>query len=213
MNLADRLSGLNFRFRLGKSARARRRRVNHRWKIAAQVSPLEERCMLSFGDGPTSGILMPASNVSDPGLVMSQVNSTLKTITLTNNTNHKIYPFLQDTNVGKNPFDNNSYYDYTTGKPGGDIADNEYRLYAGYQTKVKGVNVSFLGVLPHSTITMNVPLVFWDGGTVRLVGNTPSTVERFLQPLMPGGNPLGRPFLFNSNKCPFTGRTFCVVSS
>jgi hypothetical protein len=47
MFLAERLSGLNLRSRLGASARARRSRVNRRLQVEAQISLLEERCMLS----------------------------------------------------------------------------------------------------------------------------------------------------------------------
>ena len=44
---AGSLSGLNLRLGFGESTRARRRRTNRRLHVAAEVSLLEERCMLS----------------------------------------------------------------------------------------------------------------------------------------------------------------------
>ena len=114
---------------------------------------------------------------------MSQENATLKTITLTNNTAHTLYPFLEDVNVGKNPnipAGGNPYYDYTTGTPGGDVADSEYRLYAGYTTKVKGVETAFLGVLPNTTITMTVPARVLGRGNRSPCGEHGTTRARFL---------------------------------
>jgi hypothetical protein len=205
MNLASRLSGLNRRFRLGNSAAAPRR-ARRKFQVPAQVPMLEPRCMLSRGDTPTSGLLMPATNVSDPNMVMSQKNVTLKTITFTNNTDHKLYPFLEDVNVGINP-NTGQRYDYTS-----DPGNEEYRLYLGYQVKSTGVVVSYLGVLPHSTLTVNVPVVFWDGGTVRVVGSTAATSERFLQPFNPGGNALGRPFLFNAANASYSQQPATFLS-
>ena len=47
--LGDRLSGLKLRLSLGTGARARRRRVDRRWQVAAEISGLEERCLMSRG--------------------------------------------------------------------------------------------------------------------------------------------------------------------
>ena len=71
MCLADRLSGLNLPSRLHQDAR--RRRADRRWQAPAQVSRLEERCMLS-------GIVMPATRGMTPDMVISQVNATMTTI-------------------------------------------------------------------------------------------------------------------------------------
>jgi hypothetical protein len=110
MSLADRLSGLNHRSRFAKSARARRRRVDQRWRADAQISLLEERCMLSVDLGgiplPTQAVFVP------PSQVMSQVNiQANKTITIYNNTNKPIFPIIEDANTGQNPDNNNAYYD------------------------------------------------------------------------------------------------------
>ncbi len=100
MSLTDRLSGLKLPSRFAKSARARRRRVNKRWQVEAQISPLEERCMLAAAVGiplPT-----PAGGFVAPSSVMYQTNSTLKTITTHNNTDTPIFPFIEDVNIGIN---------------------------------------------------------------------------------------------------------------
>jgi len=104
---------------------------------------------------------MPGPTV--PGNDVSQVlftgNSTVgnvpaKTITLYNNTNQTIYPFLYDANNG---FGGGPYDPF-------DAHGQEYRLYAGYQSE--GTN--YLGLQAHSSISFAVPLVFWDSGRVAI---------------------------------------------
>jgi hypothetical protein len=187
MSLTDRLSGLKLPSHFGKGTRARRRRVNKRWQVEAQISPLEERCMLAAPAGiplPT-----PAGGFVAPSSVMYQTNSTLKTITIHNNTNQTLFPFVEDVNIGQNPNNNNAYYDPN------DTPNIEYRLYAGYVAGGK----NFLGIKPNASITLTLPMVFWNAGTIQVVADTPATRARFLQPLNPGGNALGRPFLYNKS--------------
>ena len=72
-----------------------------------------------------------------------------KLVTFTNNSNNHqtIYPFLYSPN-------NNKIYDPI------DTANDEYRLYIGYQN-----NGNYILGLPYGkTITIDVPLVFWNGG-------------------------------------------------
>ena len=72
-----------------------------------------------------------------------------KLVTFTNNSNNHetIYPFLYSPN-------NNQIYDPI------DTANDEYRLYIGYQNNGKFI----LGLPYGKTITIDVPLVFWNGG-------------------------------------------------
>jgi hypothetical protein len=72
-----------------------------------------------------------------------------KSVTFTNNSNNHetIYPFLYSPN-------NNKIYDPI------DQANDEYRLYIGYQQDGKYI----LGLPYGKTITVDVPLVFWNGG-------------------------------------------------
>ena len=193
MSLADRLSGLNLRSGCAKSARARRRRVNQRWRVAAQISLLEERCMMSADLG---GIPLPtpADDFVPPSQVMSQVNiQANKTITIHNDTEKPIFPIIEDVNTGQNPDNNDAYYDPN------DTPGQEYRLYAGYVTKVKGTDQNFLGIPAGASITLTLPMVFWDAGTIQVVADTPDTRQRFLASFNPGGNVLGQPFLYNSS--------------
>jgi hypothetical protein len=193
MSLADRQSGLNHRSRFAKSARARRRRVDQRWRVDGQLSLLEERCMLSVALG---GIPLPtpAGGFVQPSQVMSQVNiQANKTITIYNNTDKPIFPIIEDVNTGQNPDNNNAYYDPN------DTPGQEYRLYAGYTEKVGGTNKNFLRIPVGASITLTLPMVFWDAGTIQVVADTPATRQRFLAPLNPGGNVLGRPFLYNTS--------------
>jgi hypothetical protein len=82
---------------------------------------------------------------------------TMKTITITNTTTKTIYPILRDANTGQDPNNTNknnpgNYYDPQ------DFHNQEYRAYVGY---VQG-GVEYLGLPAGATITIRVPVVFWD---------------------------------------------------
>ncbi len=145
------------------------------------------------GDLGGISLLVPVGGFDQPGDVMSQVNiGENKTITIHNNTDKPIFPIIEDANTGQNPYNNNAYYDPN------DTPGQEYRLYPGYQKKVNGSEVYFLGVPAHTSIKVTLPMVFWDAGTIQVVYDTPETRQRFLAAFNPGGNALGRPFLYNS---------------
>jgi hypothetical protein len=76
----------------------------------------------------------------------------VKQITLYNNTKQTIYPFLYDPNTGQSK--DGGYYDPFDGH------DQEYRGYIGYKVG----NTDYLGLQPGHSITIDVPLVFWDSG-------------------------------------------------
>jgi hypothetical protein len=142
---------------------------------------------------PKGGFVLPTD-------VMYQT-TTSKTITIDNNTTKTLFPFIEDTNTGVNPLLNQLYdpndYPYVP-NPNGMTTGQEYRIYAGYQKVVNGNVKNFLGLPANSSITLTLPMVFWNAGTIQVVGDTADTRARFLAPLEPGGNPLGRPFLFNT---------------
>ncbi|WZO98625.1 hypothetical protein EP7_000205 [Isosphaeraceae bacterium EP7] len=79
----------------------------------------------------------------------------MKTITLTNNGNSMVYPFIRGANTGQDPnaTSTNKYYDPQ------DVVGQEYRQYIGYQTR----GGTFIGLPRGATITFQVPLVLWDG--------------------------------------------------
>src|SRR5262249_6911361 len=81
-------------------------------------------------------------------------NVPTKTITLYNNTDQTIYPFLYDANNG---FAGGPYDPF-------DAHAQEYRLYVGYQSE--GTN--YLGLQAQSSISFAVPLVFWDSGRISI---------------------------------------------
>jgi hypothetical protein len=199
ISLADRFFGPKFKANFTKAARSPRPRARRQWKGPAQIARLEERSMLSVG--PPVGIPLPTPKGGFvlPTQVMSQT-SISKTITIHNNTNRTLFPFIEDTNTGVNPLLNQLYdpndYPFVPGSNGVTIGQ-EYRLYAGYQKVVNGTVTNFLGLPANASITLTLPMVFWNAGTIQVVGDTPDTRARFLTPLEPGGNALGRPFLFN----------------
>ena len=164
MSLADRLSGLNLRLRFKKSARLRRCRKNYQPVAAAAL--LEPRCLLASAVfPPATPITMPADY--DPNGVNSVVwmgetglKVPVKTITITNTlppvkgepTANMIYPFFRDTN-GAAKYQDGTIYDPK------DPALQEYRGYIGYEQG----GTKYIGLPAGDSITVTVPLVFWDG--------------------------------------------------
>ncbi len=194
--LGDRLFGLKLHLRLGTGARARRRRVDRRWQVAAEISGLEERCLMSRGlylhrtlkdasqstiyvadksgnpstepytlknvaANPAAVMFMGGTSPNTPGVDWGTVPT--KSFTFTNNSNNKetIYPFLYSPN-------NTAIYDPI------DQASDEYRLYIGYQTDGKYV----LGLPYGKSITISVPLVFWNGGRADIATDGPHLLPK-----------------------------------
>ena len=142
-----------------------RRRANPLSQL--QDWQLEDRCVLSTDP------LMPAAttiNVNDVLYYGDDVP--LKTITLTNNTNDSVYPFIRSTN--------SAIYDPI------DATNEEYRGYVGYVD----AGTNYLGLPSGTTITFNVPLVFWDGARINI-----GTDATNLIPSAGGPNP----YLYDAN--------------
>jgi hypothetical protein len=135
------------------------------------LEELEDRCLLSGGVQVPS-ITQPdlsqimwdgAKTPLNPGGITfaSNVTVSAKTVTIQNTTDQTIYPFFRDANTGLGAGANNTnvFYDPQ------DFHNQEYRLYVGYQAKDPNNNnqlTNYLGVLPHSSITVRVPVVFWN---------------------------------------------------
>ncbi len=80
-----------------------------------------------------------------------------KLITFTNNADFTVFPILVDTNATKDDLKpDQALYDPL------DPIYNEYRGYIGY----KNPQGSYVGLLPGASITVAVPLVFWDGARI-----------------------------------------------
>ncbi len=179
MFLGDCLSGLNLRLRFRKSGRPRRRRVSHRFRlqVGAEVSVLEERCLMTTYQGiPVPASLLNGANTtqadwqnnkllyafSNPAAGTLDPSYSEKTVTITNNSpDQVVYPFLLDANSGQT--DLGAKY---PGTPTYDPYDNYNQQYRGYIGYVGTDGKNYLGLLPGQTITVNVPLVFWDGGRI-----------------------------------------------
>ncbi|WNZ27267.1 hypothetical protein HJG54_30725 [Leptolyngbya sp. NK1-12] len=128
--------------------------------------------------------LMPSENYpsNEPNKVVWMGDSSvpavpIKTITLTNFTDHTVYPFLAT------PNDAAAYGGGTIYDPE-DPKNEDYRGYIGY-TGSDGKN--YLGLPAGETITITVPLVFWDGSRIFICNDseyiTPDA--QFLQPNPP----------------------------
>jgi hypothetical protein len=113
---------------------------------------------------PTEDLpLMPGPTVDCASDVLWYDQSAqLKTITLTNNSEQTVYPILQGANSRTTAADD-AWYGTPVFDPH-DNLNNEYRGYIGYS--LDGNN--YLGLPAHQSITINVPLVFWDGGRINV---------------------------------------------
>jgi hypothetical protein len=187
--LGGRLSGLNLRFGF-KTGRSRRR-ADRRLHAAAELLRLEDRCMLSKtgADLPPNQVpLDQAANQVRMGTIFWNGGKAInqdakenpfrnddipapdatgaeKTITFTNYGTTTIYPFLRTENTGKDPGSTgkNQYYDPE------DLHGHEFREYVGYSVPDGNKTDYFLGLPAGASITVEVPLVLWDGDNVSIV--------------------------------------------
>lgn len=118
------------------------------------LEPLDVRCLLAADP------LMPIATTPNLGDVFfigddKDPAPPPKSITITNNTGETIFPILRDANTGAI---DGVFYDPR------DNHNQEYRGYIGYEEN----GTKYLGLPAHETITINVPLVFWDGANVYL---------------------------------------------
>ena len=76
-----------------------------------------------------------------------------------------------------------------------DPLNQEYRGYIGYTQEVNGQTVTYAGLLPGNTITIDVPLVFWDAGRIII---TTDGADLF------GTGTNGNPFLYRDQSTQVT---------
>lgn len=119
------------------------------------------------GAGKVIYLSGPSNNPKYPDANFSVSN---KLVTFTNNSSNKqtIYPFLYSPNA-------EAKYDPA------DQANDEYRLYIGYQQNGK----SILGLPYGQSITIAVPLVFWNGGRADVATDGPNLIPKSNQPGVP----------------------------
>lgn len=153
---------------------------------------LEERVLMALLADP----LMPANTVASAAEVLYYDPSVpLKTITLTNNTSQTVYPILTDANSRASADGKTGLYDPI------DPLNEEYRGYVGYA--FNGQN--YLGLRSGQTITINIPLVFWDGGRMDI-----ATDGTYLIPSSPTDP---NPFLYRDTNDDGTKTRRFVVSA
>src|SRR5262245_3702405 len=172
------LARLKRRFRSSNSAP--RRPVNP--LSCARDWVLEDRCLPSGGPP----VEFPKASVNSIGDVLYNGVSGeyVKTITITNNSDQWVYPFLEGQisrqaiapYVGTGAFDNF------------DPANQEYRAYIGYTDGTK----NYAGLEPHAAITIPVPLAFWDSGRLNF---STDGADQFKD--APGAAAAGAPFYYH----------------
>jgi hypothetical protein len=201
MLLVDPLSRLNLQLRFRKSAHPRRRPANHLWKVAAEVSLLEDRCLMSRSvlgahahgrhfTSPAGPIKMPDTNVGAAEDVIYQ-NANIKMIIIYNHSDATVYPMLEGENSATNTPDPsqtpNPIPTYDQSETGIELNNKymwnqEYRAYVGY-TGPDGVN--YLGLPAHTSVTAPVPMAIWDSGRLNIVEDTQATQDLLLNSSIP----------------------------
>jgi hypothetical protein len=185
------LSSLQRRIRSQKSSPRRRNPV-----LLGSVRDwfLEDRCLLSGGPQTTTPLADPSqttiyvagnpneyklNTVADPKSVIflggtspntgdfqwGTVPTKLVTITNNSSTHQTIYPFLYDHNDTKSydPID-------TTGL--------EYRIYIGYNAGTAEKPIYTLGLPYDKSITIKVPLVFWNAGRADIAVDSTNLIPK-----------------------------------
>jgi hypothetical protein len=103
-----------------------------------------------------------------------------RTVTITNDSTHEIFPFFRAANS----------------RPLFDMLDNanqEYRAYVGYQLAVQGQPFDYLGLLPGEHVTVKIPMVFWDSGRIYYTTDPRYVTNNNSKPL---GQIINNPFLY-----------------
>jgi len=144
----------------------------------AEVATLEGRLLMAADPAVPAGSDVPLNQIfwngggptnpaSPPPQFVNGINAapTTKTITITNASDQTIFPLLRGANTGSLPTNTNPNNPDNLYDPQ-DYVNQEYRAYIGY---VNSSGQQTLGLPAHSTITFNVPLVFWDSERTYIV--------------------------------------------
>ncbi len=130
---------------------------------------LEERVLLSSDPilmpGNTPGITSADQVLYYYGNLPNEINTQYeKTLTISNNSDQTIYPFLEGKNSRTpDPSDPMTAQSSAPARSDPyDPANQEYRGYIGYTQN----GVTYAGLPANSSITVVVPIAFWDGGRV-----------------------------------------------
>ncbi|SIO65013.1 hypothetical protein SAMN05444166_7531 [Singulisphaera sp. GP187] len=127
-----------------------------------------------------------------PGIgVVQQVSP--KTITFTNTTDKTIYPILESANNNAVPNNNNGHSGLGLYDPY-DAVNLEYRGYIGYTENGQ----YYLGLKAGQTVTVPVPLVFWDAGRILIAPDGANLIPQVDNVVPPANTPNSpNPFHFH----------------
>jgi len=113
----------------------------------------------------------------------------LKRLTITNNSTITMYPVLRDGNEAETSAGSGvGLYDPW------DPTKQEYRGYIGYKVTENGSTKYFFGLKSGESITIRVPLVFWNAARIGLV-----TDGRYLTPNLTAAPPESNPYNYDPN--------------
>jgi hypothetical protein len=160
-------------YRSPANTRIARSRRRDRCVFTPICLELEGRVLLSNGVPiPASNPRVPLSTIfwngeAEPlnpsglnNVPSPQMAGAAKWITITNNSAGMIYPFLRGGNFGQDPNSTGgTFYDPQ------DLTNREFRQYVGY---AKADGSQYLGLPAGASITLQVPLVLWDGNNLYL---------------------------------------------
>ncbi len=180
----------------GSARRSRRASVVHGWVGGWS---LEERCLLAPVPGQVEFPLAPTNtfgkyntvgNLSDVLTTVASSAPYQKTITITNSSDKVMFAFLEGENTHEAlaaPVD----YSGTASYDPYDPLNQEYRGYVG---TTDGTN-DYAGIPPHSSVTVTVPLAFWDSGRINISTDGADQFTTYQSTALNQlGEPAGAPF-------------------
>lgn len=178
---------------------AYRRRRKLVLRSAVSDARLEERCLLAPA-GPPYNLPDSTQGLTKLGDVMFDGVPTdqSKTVTITNNSDKTIYPFLEGENSRTDFYPGTATFDPY------DPVNQEFRGYIGYVDNTDAQHPNKAGLPAHSKITVTVPLAFWDSGRLIVSADGADQFSTYTKTLTPTANttsdltgaPDGAPFNF-----------------
>ena len=161
---------------------------------------LEDRCLLAavpgqveFPAAPTNafGKYDTVANLSDVISTVASSSPFAKTITITNSSDRVMFAFLEAENTHQAVAGPTADYTGTASYDPFDPLNHEYRGYVG---TTDGAD-DYAGIPPHSSVTVTVPLAFWDSGRINISADGPDQFATYQAPdLNLVGTPAGAPF-------------------
>jgi hypothetical protein len=206
MSVTGCLSWLKNRSLSQKDARRRRNSV-----LLGGIADwlLEERCLLSNSTPfPLLNASLPptAANINTVGSISDVFYTGVpgqyrETVTITNSAplgGPTVYAFLEG-EISKQAVANYNGTNYTGTSQYDpyDASNQEYRGYIGYQVGTGSSATYYAGLAPQTSITITVPIVFWDSGRIVFTTDGADLFHKYSGNVptgKPNPNPIGAPF-------------------